>query len=76
MPNDKNHWTHPRQDGRWGSKREGNQRDSAVFDTQAEAWKHSKEQARQDGGEAYLQNRQGQIRERNTYGHDPRETKG
>lgn len=75
MPNDKNRWTSPRPDGQWESKREGATK-GRVFDTQAKAWEHTKEQARKDKGEAFLQNRQGQIRERNTYGHDPRETKG
>jgi hypothetical protein len=75
MANHKNHWTTPRQDGKWESKREGGAR-GRVFDTQAEAWDHTKQHARKDNGEAYLQNRQGQIRERNTYGHDPKKIKG
>ena len=75
MPNDKNYWTSPRPDGDWESKREGATR-GCVFDTQAEAWAHSKQQARKTDGEAFLQNRQGQIRERNTYGRDPRTSKG
>lgn len=75
MPNKKNHWTSPRPDGNWDSKREGASK-GRVFDTQAEAWSHSKQQAKQDGSEAYLQNRHGQIRERNTYGHDPEKSKG
>jgi hypothetical protein len=75
MPNNKNHWTSPRPDGKWASKREGAER-GRVFETQAEAWDHSKDQARKDGGEAYLKGRDNQIRERNTYGHDPRRTKG
>ena len=75
MPNKKNHWTSPRDDGRWDSKREGASK-GRVFDTQAQAWEHAKQQARDNKGEAFLQNRKGQIRERNTYGNDPFPPKG
>lgn len=71
-----NYWTHPRSDGKWGSKKEGASRDSRVFETQKDAWDYSRSQAKEGQGEAYLQNKQGQIRERNTYGHDPRDIKG
>ncbi|MCS6626774.1 DUF2188 domain-containing protein [Roseibacterium beibuensis] len=71
MAKNPNHWTSPRPDGRWESQREGSQRPSRVFDTQREAWEHTREAARQDGGEAFLQGRNGRIRERNTYGDDP-----
>lgn len=76
MPNPKNFWTQQRQDGKWESKREGADRPSKVTDTQAEAWKYSKEQAKDEGGEAFLKGRDGLIRERNTYGNDPRSIPG
>ena len=76
MPNKDNFWTSPREDGRWESQREGSQRPSRVFDTQREAWDYSRDRARTNGGEAYLQGRDGQIRERNTYGKDPYPPKG
>lgn len=65
-----NYWAHPREDGKWGSKKEGSSRDSRVFDTQKEAWDYSRGQAKQSNSEAFLQNKQGQIRERNSYGND------
>ena len=71
MPNPKNFWTQRREDGNWESKREGAERASKVTETQAEAWEYSKERARDTGGEAFLKNREGLIRERNTYGDDP-----
>ena len=76
MPNKKNYWTQRRQDGNWESKREGADRPAKVTETQAEAWKHSREKAKEAGGEAFLKNREGLIRERNTYGNDPHPPKG
>jgi hypothetical protein len=42
-----------------------------VFKTQSEAWEKAKSIARKERAEALLHRRDGQIRERNTYGHDP-----
>ena len=70
------YWTKQRPDGSWQSKAAGASRASGVSDTQQEAWGRSKDLARKSGGEAYLCNRQGRIRERNTYGNDPRDIKG
>ncbi len=47
-----------------------------AHDTQAEAWEQAKGIAQRNHSEAVLHGRDGQIRERNTYGHDPRRTKG
>ncbi len=76
MPDKRNYWTQQREDGKWESKAEGADRAGKVTDTQAEAWEHSRKMARQKQGEAYLKGRDGKIRERNTYGDDPKETKG
>lgn len=75
MANNKNYWTTKHEDG-WAVKREGAERATSVHDKQADAWKETQDRARESKGEAYLQNRHGEIRERNTYGHDPRKTKG
>lgn len=56
---------------KWQVKGEGNERASAILDTQAEAWDDVKNRARGSKGEAKLQGRNGQIRERNTYGDAP-----
>ncbi len=76
MADKKNTWTQQRPDGRWETKREGSQRASSVHRTQAQAWERGKELARNDGGEAFLKNSEGKIRERNTYGKDPFPPKG
>jgi hypothetical protein len=76
MADKRDYWTQQRSDKKWETKREGADRASGVFDTQADAWERSKDLARDRGGEAYLKGRNGLIRERNTYGHDPEKTKG
>ena len=76
MANKNNVWVHQREDGTWQAKREGGERASGVHDTQAEAWDQAKDLARESSGEAFLTNREGKIRERNTYGNDPFPPKG
>ena len=56
---------------RWAVKEEGAAEPFAVFKTQSEAWEKAKSIARKERAEALLHGRDGQIRERNTYGHDP-----
>ena len=71
------YFTKPRPDGKWATKATGASRASRVSNTQSEAWDHTKDLARKSQGEAFLCNRTGKIRERNTYtGHDPRNIKG
>lgn len=65
----------PHDDG-WASRRDGASRASRVFDTQAEAIDYSRGVARREEGELYIHGRNGQIRERNTYGDDPFPPKG
>ena len=60
----------------WAIRREGNERATGVFDTQAEAASIGREIARGDGVEFLLHNRQGEIRERDSYGNDPHPPKG
>lgn len=76
MPNKNNHWITPKEKG-WGDVREGNQRPSRVYPTQKEAFDAARESAKKEGGEVFIQNRHGKIRERNTYGKtDPYPPKG
>lgn len=75
MADKKDYWTVPHKDG-WAVKREGNDKATSVHKTQEQAWAETKERAREQKGEAYLQDKQGKIRERNTYGSDPRKIKG
>lgn len=60
----------PRADG-WAVTREGNKKASAVLPTQEQAEKKGRNIARKDKTEFYLHNKQGQIRERDSYGSDP-----
>jgi hypothetical protein len=62
--------------GRWAVKEEGAAEPFAVFKTQSEAWERAKSIARKERAEALLHGRDGQIRTRNTYGHDPSRYKG
>ena len=48
----------------------------ATFKTQGQAWEKAKAIARRERSEAVLHGKDGRIRERNTYGADPRSSKG
>ena len=61
---------------RWAVKEEGTAEPFAVFKTQSEAWEKAKSIARKERSEALLHGRDGRIRERNTYGHEPARHKG
>jgi hypothetical protein len=74
MPKKPVHVT-PREDG-WAVMREGNARASSVHLTQKEAEQKGRQTARKDKTEFYLHNKQGQIRERDSYGNDPYPPKG
>lgn len=57
----------PNGDGRWKVQQQGGTRAVKIHDTQAKAWDQTKDIARNAGVEAFLKNRDGEIRERNTY---------
>jgi len=60
----------------WAVEAEGTSQPRAVFKTQSEAWEKAKSLARKERSVAFLHGRDGQIRVRNTYGHDARRRKG
>jgi hypothetical protein len=60
----------------WQVKRAGNQRASAVCNTQAECISLAKSMAKKSNSELYVHNKEGQIRAKNSYGDDPVKTKG
>lgn len=62
--------------GEWAVRREGAQRDSSRHDTQSAAINAARQTAQQEGTEMFIHGRNGQIRERNTYGADPFPPKG
>ena len=60
----------------WAVKEEGASQPFAVFKTQSEAWERAKSIARKERSEALLHGKNGVIRTRNTYGHDPSRSRG
>lgn len=64
-----------RDDG-WAVRKERADRDTRRFDTQAEAIQAAREIAINQGSEVFIHDRDGKIRERNTYGDDPNPPKG
>lgn len=63
-------------DGDWAVLREGAQRDSSHHDTQADAIDAARQTAQRERSELFIHGRNGQIRERDSFGHDPFPPKG
>ena len=61
---------------KWAVQREVSSRASSLHDTQKEAVQKGRQTARKDKTEFYLHNKQGQIRECDSYGNDPYPPKG
>lgn len=57
--------------GRWAVRGEGNTRVTSIHDMQFEAIDIARNIARNQESELFIHNRQGQIRERDSHGHDP-----
>ncbi|MBP5383525.1 MAG: DUF2188 domain-containing protein [Lachnospiraceae bacterium] len=66
----KNQWVSPRGD-KWAVHGEGNDRDTALYNTQAEAAARAKEIATNQHSEVIIQRPNGQIRSNDSYGNDP-----
>jgi hypothetical protein len=62
--------------GKWSVRRAGASRASGTFGTQQEAIARGREVARNQGTELFIHGRDGRIRERDSYGHDPYPPKG
>jgi Uncharacterized protein conserved in bacteria (DUF2188) len=60
----------------WRVEVEGSSRARSTHSTQAEAARSARDLARRSKSELLIHGRNGQIRARNTYGHDPRKTEG
>lgn len=71
----KNQHIVPHPDG-WAVQGAGNSRATAVHQTQQEAITHGRQIAENQGSELLIHGRNGQIRERNSYGNDPYPPKG
>jgi hypothetical protein len=60
----------------WRVEIEGSGRPRSTHKTQAEAAKAARGIARKNKSELFIHGRNGRVRERSTYGQDPRRTKG
>ncbi len=60
----------------WQVKGAGNERATRVVETQKEAIKIGREIATNQQSELVIHGRNGQIRDKDSYGHDPRNIKG
>ena len=63
-------------EGGWAVRGAGSSRASSVHTTQSEAISAGREIARHQGSELFIHGRDGQIRERDSYGNDPFPPKG
>lgn len=72
----KNQHVTPNPDGGWQVKGAGNSKVTARTSTQKEAIKIARDIARVQQSEVVIHGRNGQIREKNSYGNDPFPPKG
>jgi hypothetical protein len=64
------------QDGAWHNRIEGEKGTTGPYKTKAEAVSEGRDQARRAKSEHIIRNENGQIADRSTYGHDPRNIPG
>ena len=64
------------EDGQWKNRVQGNQRASNTFDTKAEAQTKGRDMARERGTEHVIKKMDGTIGDKNSYGNDPRRSRG
>jgi hypothetical protein len=60
----------------WAVKGEGNSKATVIVNTQQEAIDIARDISQNQKSELFIHNRQGQIRERDSHGHDPKNVKG
>jgi len=73
----KNQWVVPVNGGnQWGVRGQGNDRITSIHNTQQEAISRARGIAINQRSELFILGRDGQIRERNSYGDDPFPPKG
>ncbi len=71
----KNQHVVPHKDG-WAVKGEGNQKATSIHNTQQQAIEAGRNIAQNQQSELLVHGRNGQIRERDSFGHDPFPPKG
>lgn len=62
--------------GGWSVLRSGAERASKVFETQRDAVAYARDLAQRQGLELFIHGRDGQVRERSSFGRDPHPPKG
>lgn len=62
--------------GKWAVRKEGSSKASSAHQTQQAASKAGKSMAKKEKSELFIHGRDGRIREKNSYGNDPRASKG
>ena len=62
--------------GKWSVRKAGSARASGTYSTQEEAISAGKKIAKTQKTELYIHGKDGRIRERDSYGNDPRRSKG
>jgi hypothetical protein len=63
-------------EGKWAVKGKGSKRATSIHDTQAEATARARDLARRQKSELLVHGRDGEIRARDSFGHDPYPPKG
>ncbi len=72
----KNQHVVPTENGKWGVRGEGNDHLTRITDTQQEAIDIGRKISKNQKSELFIHGQNGQIRERDSHGHDPRSSKG
>ena len=71
MPRKRDYHVTPHPDGGWQVKREGGERASSRHQTQGDAAKQARHQAKRDRVEVVIHRPDGTIRDSDSYGRDP-----
>lgn len=66
----------PRPDGTWARQKNGTLRAASLHTTQADAEKAARAQAQREGAELVIKGRDGRIQRRDSFGNDPRSSRG
>ena len=66
----------PRPDGQWARQQQGTSRAGSLHNSQAAAVKVARAQAKREKTELIVKGENGRIRERDSFGNDPRRSKG
>jgi hypothetical protein len=64
------------QGDQWAVKRKGAKRASSLHNTQEQAKEKGKQTAQREKAELEIRNREGEVRDRISYGNDPKRSKG